>query len=113
MRLRGFEMLTPEQLTDELTAGARFVYFEYCISLLLVTWRRPTDIYLIRPGQNWLAKAIPWTLLTLLLGWWGLPWGLLCTPAVLVVNLSGGRDVTPEVTAFLRSQFLPAPDVPA
>ena len=29
-----------------------------------------------------------------LLGWWGFPWGFIYTPAVLVTNLKGGRDVT-------------------
>jgi hypothetical protein len=35
--------------------------------------------------------------LSLLFGWWGLPWGLIYTPLTLWTNLSGGRDVTAEL----------------
>jgi hypothetical protein len=34
-------------------------------------------------------------LLSLLFGWWGLPWGPVRTIQALVVNFSGGLNVTP------------------
>jgi hypothetical protein len=33
-------------------------------------------------------------MVSLLLGWWGVPWGLIYTPLTLWSNLSGGREVT-------------------
>jgi hypothetical protein len=102
MRIRGVEGLTAEQLEAELEAGGRFVFFESCISFGVVTWRRPSDIFFLRARERGLARGLPYTLLTLLLGWWGIPWGLVYTPRALLTNLSGGQDVTDEAQALLR-----------
>jgi hypothetical protein len=104
MRIRGAEDLTPEELAVELAAGGRLVFFEYCISMLLLTLRCPTDVYLLRPGDSALLRGLPYTLLSLLFGWWGVPMGLFYTPLTLVTNLSGGCDVTDAVLALLREQ---------
>jgi hypothetical protein len=103
MQLRGLEALTATDLESQLRAGARFVYFEYCISFLLVTLRRPSAIVLLGPDERGLVRGLPYTLVSLLLGWWGLPWGLVYTPLAVFTNLSGGRDVTAEVQAFLQT----------
>jgi hypothetical protein len=106
MRIRGLDDLTPADLDRELAAGGRFIFFEYCISLLAVTLRRPTDVYFLRHDQYAIVRALPFVGVSLLLGWWGLPWGLIYTPLVLFTNLAGGHDVTWEVRARLQ---LPAP----
>ena len=82
----------------ELARGARFVAYEYCISLLLITFKRGSAIYFIRAGESGLAKGLPYTLISLLFGWWGLPWGPIYTIGSFVTNLQGGKDVTSEVT---------------
>jgi hypothetical protein len=91
-----------DELEAELRAGARFVFFEYCISLIFVTLRRPSAVFLLRHSERGLARGLPYTALSILLGWWGLPWGLIYTPLAVFTNLSGGRDVTAEVYAFLQ-----------
>jgi hypothetical protein len=103
MQIRGIEGRSFADVEAELQAGSRFVFFEYCISLVFVTLRRPSAIVLLRPGELGLARGLPYTLVSLLLGWWGLPWGLVYTPVVLFTNLSGGRDVTAAVRAYLQS----------
>jgi hypothetical protein len=103
MQLRGIEALNRADLEIQLRAGARFVLFEYCISFVFVTLRRPSVVWLLAPGERGLARGLPYTLLSLLLGWWGLPWGLLYTPLAVFTNLTGGRDVTAEVWAFLEA----------
>ena len=102
MNIRGIDQLTPAELESELAAGARFVFFEVCISLIFLTLRRPTDVYFLRANDLGLARGLPYTLTSLLLGWWGVPWGIIYTPLTLLTNLSGGRDVTTEVLALLR-----------
>jgi hypothetical protein len=102
MQIRGIESLTMEQVEAELQAGGRFVFFELCISLLIVTWRWASDIYLLHPRERGLARGLPYTLLTLFLGWWGLPWGLVYTPRALFANLTGGHDVTEEARTLLQ-----------
>ena len=100
MRVRDLSELTPAQWHALLAAGSRVVFFEYCISLVVLTLRRPSALYVLRPGDRGVVCSLPYTLVSLLLGWWGLPWGILYTPLVLFTNLSGGCDVTAEVRAL-------------
>ena len=100
--LRGFEGLQREELERQLAAGARLVFFEYSISLVAVTLRRATAIHLLRPGESAWLRSLPCCLISLCLGWWGLPWGVIYTPLTIVLNLSGGCDVTPEIRRLLN-----------
>jgi hypothetical protein len=76
--------------------GERLVFFECCVSLVLVTLRRPSRPVRVRSLAGALLRGLPWTLATLLLGWWGVPWGFVYTPLALATNLSGGRALTAD-----------------
>ena len=102
MQIRDVDAPSPPELEAALEAGSRFVYFEYCISLIFVTLRKPSAVVLLRKGEYGIIRGLPYSLLSILLGWWGLPWGLIYTPLALFTNLRGGRDVTAEVHAFLQ-----------
>jgi hypothetical protein len=93
--------MTAEQVRFEPQRGGKFVVYNYCISLLVVTFRRSTDVYFIRENENAVVKGLPWTLLTLVMGWWGIPWGPIYTVSSLVVNLKGGKDVTAHMLPTL------------
>jgi hypothetical protein len=95
--------MTHEQLRAELAAGARLVFFEFCISLLVVSVRCVSALHLIRPGRRAWPCGVPYSVVSLLLGWWGVPLGLLWTPLTLWVNCRGGRDVTAEVARLLAA----------
>ncbi|CAN94666.1 MULTISPECIES: hypothetical protein [Sorangium] len=97
MTIAGIEGLSNETIRGELAAGARFVVFEYCISILILTFKRSSAVHYIRPGESALLKGLPYTMISLLFGWWGFPFGLLYTPMALITNLSGGRDVTATI----------------
>jgi len=164
--IRGIERMSLAEVEHALREGACFVFYEYCISLVVVTLRRPSDIYLLPPprggGLAWIithllmliwalvswfmylifpfpltlmstaiptlwmiSLAITWgykafnddhwqdetgmkrglvfSVISLLFGWWGLPWGVIYTPMTMFTNLSGGCDVTDEVWALLQS----------
>jgi hypothetical protein len=45
------------------------------------------------------AKGLPFSLISLVAGWWGIPWGPIWTLTTLATNLSGGKDVTREILA--------------
>jgi hypothetical protein len=103
MRIHGIDGLSPEQLEEEIQAGGRFVFFEYCISCILFTLRRPSDICFVR-GDEWgWIRGLPYTLFTLLFGWWGLPWGFIYTPLALCTNIAGGCDVTYDTRVYLAN----------
>src|SRR5262249_17885773 len=75
MRIDGIDNLTPAELEAELAAGGRFVFYEYCISLVVLSLRCPTRIRFLRAGEYGVLPGLPYVLVSLLLGWWGLPWG--------------------------------------
>jgi hypothetical protein len=95
----GIEGLSDAEIRQEIEKGGKFVIFEYTVSIILMTFKRPTNIYFIRAGENAVVKGLPFTLLSFLLGWWGFPWGIIYTPMALVTNLSGGKDVTQQMLA--------------
>jgi hypothetical protein len=99
MKIVGVEGLTREQIRAEMLRGAKFVVFEYCVSVVFMTFKRASSIHLVRPGESAAAKSVPSTLCSLLLGWWGIPWGPIWTVATVARNLRGGRDVTAEMAA--------------
>lgn len=103
-KIRGIEGMRHGELDFELQRGAKFVYFQYCISVVVLTFKRPSDIYFIRAGENALTKSLPFTLLSLVAGWWGIPWGPIYTVQSFITNFQGGKDVTQSVVNSLRAQ---------
>jgi hypothetical protein len=67
----------------------------------------------MKSGESTVTKGLPFTLLSLVAGWWGIPWGPIYTIQVVYNNFKGGKDVTNEVVASLKqSTAVPAPAVP-
>jgi len=95
--------LTLQELNFELQRGAKLVRFYYTISIVILTFRRTSRIYLIRHGESASLKGLPWTLVSLLFGWWGIPWGPIWTVQSLFVNLRGGKDVSAAVRNALQA----------
>jgi hypothetical protein len=104
MKIIGIEGLDGEALVHELERGGRFVVYQYCISILVMTFRRSTNIHFIRGGESAVVKGIGPTALTLLLGWWGIPWGPIYTIGSFVSNIRGGKNVTQDVLASLANE---------
>ena len=77
-------------------AGGRAVVFEYCISCVVLTLRGSSRVHVLKPDAWAWLHGLPYTIITLLLGWWGVPWGLIGAPRALWTNLTGGRPPTAE-----------------
>src|SRR3954463_3487658 len=93
--------MTVDRLTSQLGRGAKFVSFQYCVSVVILTFKRPSAIYFVPAGESAVTRGIGFTLIPLLAGWWGIPWGPIYTIQTVWVNCCGGRDVTREVAAAL------------
>lgn len=102
-QLKNVEGLSTAELNHELQNGGRFVLFQYCISILIMTFRRGSDIYFIRAGESTAKYSWQYSLLTLVLGWWGIPWGPIYSIGSLHTNFTGGKDVTQEVLDSLNA----------
>ena len=107
MDIVGVEGLTLDQVNHEVRAGARFVIFQYCFSIIVMTFKRGSSIHFIRSDQNAFARGAPFSLISLILGWWGIPWGPIWTISTIVTNCRGGRDVTAEVLRSLERGTAP------
>jgi hypothetical protein len=107
--LGGSRPLFPDEVRVRVAAGARLVRFEFCFSLLLFTLRRQSPVYLTESWQERYLRGLGYSVLALVLGLWGVPWGLIWTPWAVWVNLTGGVDETEAVLAWLqnRNELLP------
>lgn len=112
MDVVGLGDMTVSQLRDEVARGGRFKIYEYCVSVLILTFKRNSSIYFIKSGESDPDEKISLSLLTLLLGWWGLPFGPIYTIAALATNFSGGKDVTEDIMRALDKDY-PSPTVNA
>lgn len=99
--IKGIDSLTPGELAEHVARGGKFVVYSYALSFLVVSLKRSSAVHFIKPGESAVGKSLPYTLLSLFLGWWGLPWGFIYTPWAIIQNLGGGTDVTPQVLAAL------------
>jgi hypothetical protein len=79
MLIRGIEGVSMNELADELDRGGKFVHFTYCVSIVIMTFRRSSSIYFIRAGEGRAGKVA----ITLPPGWWGIPWGPIYTVSAL------------------------------
>jgi uncharacterized Tic20 family protein len=61
--------------------------------MVFLTWRWESEPVEIRPGESRTIASLPYCLISLLFGWWGLPWGIFLTPVVIWRNLRGGRQL--------------------
>lgn len=100
-KITGIESMNKQQISFELQRGGKFVQYQYCISIVVMTFKRGTDIYFLRADENPVVKGLGWTLLTVLAGWWGIPWGPIFTVQSLWRNLKGGHDLTAGVCKSL------------
>lgn len=105
MKIQGIEGMSPDRLQFEIQRGAKLVIYQYAISVLVMSFRRSSDIYFIPAGESAVTKGLQWSLISLVAGWWGIPWGPIFTIQSLVTNFKGGKDVTTE----LSSRFTQAP----
>lgn len=106
MKIKNIDGLTASDLQQQVSDGGRFVYFAYTISLIIVTFRDTSGVYLIRSGENSAGKSFLFTIVSFFIGWWGIPWGPKYTLQAIRTNLKGGKDVTDEVMDVINGYLL-------
>ncbi|HSU28967.1 MAG TPA: hypothetical protein VLJ68_11325 [Chitinophagaceae bacterium] len=101
MKIKNIDGLSAQELQVAVTHGARFVHYPFILSLIIVTFKRTSGVYLVRENENAAIKGFPFTLLSALFGWWGIPFGPKHTFESIRTNLRGGKDVTEEVMSVV------------
>lgn len=104
MKIHNIEGMTLQDVQNEIERGGKFVHYLYTVSILVMTFKRPSDIYFIRGGESGVSKGLPQTLITFVAGWWGIPWGPIYSIQSLYTTLSGGKDITQAVMEDLVRQ---------
>jgi uncharacterized RDD family membrane protein YckC len=95
MTIQNLNGRSPDSLKQALQNGSKAVFFMYTISFIVMTLRRNSGIYILEQGEDHWKYSWKYSLISFLLGWWGLPWGFIYTPQALYVNaIDGGKDVT-------------------
>ncbi|MBI2368690.1 MAG: hypothetical protein HYV08_00280, partial [Deltaproteobacteria bacterium] len=85
----GMAMYEGKRITRE----TEVVRFQACLSFLVLTIKSPSRYY-VKAGDNPFLAGRAYSAVTLLLGWWGIPWGPIYTLQTLVRNLRGGYRQT-------------------
>lgn len=103
-KIKNIEGLSKSDVIRELEQGAQFVTFQYCISIIFMTYRKSSDVYFVKAGESSFRFGFKYTLLTFVLGWWGIPWGPIYSLGSIVMNIAGGKVVTKEVLSSIIQQ---------
>ncbi len=96
--------MTVAQVQHEVFNGGKFVLYTYCISVLVLSFKRPSTVYFIKEGESAVSKGLPFSFISLVLGWWGIPWGIIYTIGSFITNFGGGKNVTDDVMKALQQQ---------
>jgi len=78
------------------------VQYQVCMSFFFISFKIPSGYYIY--GYHF-TTLIGWifSLITIIFGWWGIPWGPIYTIQVIINNTKGGSK-------FKVSSLLPSPD---
>ena len=101
MKVKNIEGLRVSEIREMVGQGGKFVYFPYTISIVLATFKRPSSIYFIRPGEGTFKYSYKHVAVNGVLGWWGIPWDPIYTIGAMYNQFSGGKDVTQAVMSEL------------
>lgn len=93
--------MTLGEVEAEVLSGGRFLAFSWTLSVVIMSFRRSSELRFFRAREMSGARAFGYGVVSLLLGWWGFPWGLIYTPASLVRNARGGYDHTALIMGLL------------
>ena len=96
MNQEEYSKLSEQQISSILDDGGRFVVYTYTISLIVITLKRRSNVFLLRKDEWAIKHGFPYLLISLLLGWWGVPWGPIYTIQSIYYSVLG-NDVTADI----------------
>lgn len=90
------EGLTDEEINKELELGGKFIHFQYTISIVAMTFKLNSKLYFLKTNESAIKYGYKYLLISLILGWWGIPWGPLYTIQSIKIAFTG-KDVTNDL----------------
>jgi hypothetical protein len=110
-KIDGAADMTVDQVQQAVAEGGRFVIYQFCVSVLVLSFKRSSGIKFIPAGRSRVASGAPYSVISFFAGWWGIPWGPIWTVSTMITNMNGGKDVTNHVLSALglpQGHFAPA-----
>lgn len=89
------------RLAWDLERGTTFVVFPYVISAITVTVQSTSHVRKIEHGTNGAIVALPFIILTALVGWWSLAGPILSIRAIRT-DLGGGINLNDSVSSLIN-----------
>lgn len=97
---------TLDELKTQIENGSRFILFPYCVSIFAFTFRKFSPAFLIKKDEDTSKHIRKFNLYTILLGWWGFPWGPIYSVKALHASKKGGLDVTDDIMLNIDNDSL-------
>lgn len=99
--------LTHSELEQKISKGSRFITYQYCVSIFFaVTLQRFSPAILIDKDEDLSKYRKRYNAISLIFGWWGIPWGPIYTLKSISVNKKGGIDITENVMLNMTEEGL-------
>ena len=95
----GYSQQQIQQIVDAVRLGGRYKVYPWCFSVVILSFLRSSKIIFVPAGKDGARHAVGHLALSLVVGPWGIPFGLIFTFWCFIRNLMGGKDVTREVLA--------------
>lgn len=92
---------TNSQIRFEISQGAKFVYFEYCLPFLMHNKKTSRTFY-VQAEKSVFYIGLLFSLISLLFGWWSFPFGPIYTVQSIISNFRGGKNITNQVYSLME-----------
>jgi len=97
MKIEGIDNMTYGELYSDIEKGGKFVIYTYVISIIVMTFKRSSKtIYYVKSNESPIHYGWMYLLITLFLGWWGIPFGPIYSIGS-IVDAFTGNDITEDV----------------
>lgn len=100
--ISGLRGMSLSDIQTEVQRGGVFVRYQFCISVLVMTFKRSSGIYFIKGGHSRVGPGVAYSFISLICGWWGIPWGPIWTITTVSTNFGGGKDITAAVIGAMN-----------
>ncbi|MCK4260564.1 MAG: hypothetical protein KAX49_16425 [Halanaerobiales bacterium] len=74
----------------KITPETELVQYQACLSFLIISVKVKSKFF-VKESHFTLSINVVYSLIALIIGWWGLPWGLIYTIQALANNITGGK----------------------
>lgn len=91
-KIIGRGSLSDAQLTQALSQGGKLVRYNFVFSIILQSYQKQSPVHFLAKGHSRLWPLV-YSVMTLLFGIWGIPWGIIWSFQAIKENFSGGETI--------------------